>query len=544
MRALTALLAIAPSLLFAEEFALTSDVSAVTIYPQGATVTRVIPFDLPAGQHDLILTDLPHSTPIHSLRVSVDGARMGSLAVRSDFVPPRPREEGAAITAAEDEVKRLERALRDGLAGVEAIALEQQAAEARVQFLRQLAEGDGIADMKVDALRDLVGMIGEETLAAQKLALDARLRAEDARMALEDLEEELDAARQALRALVPEAEERAMLAVSVSAEDQTSGALTVTYNIHEATWRPVYDVRLDRKSGALTVERGALLTQHTGENWSDVALTLSTVRPSEQTEPGQVWPLRRWIEDPADGPIPLPAGDMAQDMALGAEMSRKARAAEPVLAEAASAAFDGLAVTYSYPSPVSVASKADNIRISLGALTTSAKLVAQAVPLSDTSAFLIARITNDMGELILPGPAMYYLDDRFVGGAKLDLIAAGDRADLAFGPIDGLQLKRTVLNRNEGDRGVISKSNERTEKIEIEVRNLTGDTWPLRLLDHVPYSEQEDLEVSWHAQPKPDAQDVDGKRGVLAWEFELGAGEVKTIRLEQALQWPEGMILR
>ena len=540
MRALPMVLALFPTVVFAEDIALTSEVTAVTMYPRGATVTRVIPFNAAAGQHDLILTDLPQSTPLDSVRVAVDGAVLGSLTVRNNFVPPRNNEDDAALKVAEAEVERLEAALRDGLAGVERIKLESQAAEARVAFLGQLGEGEGVAEMDVSSLRELVGMIGDETLAAQQVALDARLRADQAKRDLKDLQEELEKARQALQALVPEDEARAMLAVAVSSDQEMQGTLTVTYNIWDAQWRPVYDVKLDRDAGKLDIERGALVAQATGENWQDVALTLSTVRPSEQTAPGQIWPWQRWIEDPAQNRQKQleRVQSYSDDAVMGA-------VAEPVMeAEQADAVFDGLAVTYSYPSTVSVASRADNIRISLGELSTAAETVAQAVPLSDTNAFLMAEITNDMGELILPGTAMFYLDGRFIGQQQLELIPAGAEAEMAFGPIDGLRLTRSVLDRNAGDRGIISKSNELSERVEIKVENLTGEAWPLRLLDRVPFSEQEDLEIEWRAQPAASEENVDGKRGIMAWEFQLEAGDTQLIKLDHALEWPEGKVLR
>jgi len=38
--------------------------------------------------------------------------------------------------------------------------------------------------------------------------------------------------------------------------------------------------------------------------------------------------------------------------------------------------------------------------------------------------------------------------------------------------------------------------------------------------------------------------DIDGRRGVLAWEFDLPAGETRTVALDHTLKWPEGMILQ
>jgi uncharacterized protein (TIGR02231 family) len=217
-------------------------------------------------------------------------------------------------------------------------------------------------------------------------------------------------------------------------------------------------------------------------------------------------------------------------------------AAEPVVVEQARAAFDGLSVTYTYPGTVSVASGADRVRLALGTLSTQATLVAQAVPLSDSTAFLMADFTNDTGELLLPSHEVsFYLDDRFVGQRPLPMIAAGAEADI---PIDGLRLTRTILGRNEGDRGVITRSNELSEDVRIKVENLTGETWPVRLLDRVPYSEQEDLEITWSATPRPSKEGVEDKRGVMEWSFDSAPGSTQEIRLSHTIKWTEGQILR
>ncbi|QFT91652.1 hypothetical protein FIU86_02280 [Roseovarius sp. THAF9] len=545
MRSLSLIiLAALPFPALAEDFALTSDVGAVTLYPQGATVTRQVPYTIPAGQHQLILTDLPRSTPLASVRVAVDGAAMGSVTTRRDFVPPRTEEETAGLQAARAEVERLEDELRDARAAVETIRLEAEAARARVAFLEKLGEGEGVTELDITELRDLSAMIGEETLAALRNAQDAERRADAVARSLKDLEDELERAKQAEAALVPEEEDRAMLAVAVSAEAAAEGMLTVTYNTDAAGWEPVYDLRLDRTSGALTLERGAYVGQSTGENWQATELTLSTVRPSEQTAPSEVWPwLRRIYNEPPMRPVPLARSAAESDMAAGAPMEEAmAVSPEPVVA---AADFDGLSVTYSYPGTVAVATGADRVRLSLGTLEAQAETVAKAVPLNDSSAFLVAEFTNDTGELILPSAeASFYLDGRFVGQRFLDLIPAGEAAELSFGPIDGLRLTRTVEDRAEGDRGVISKSNRIEETVRIEVENLTGETWPLRVLDRVPVSEQEDLEISWEATPTPAEERVEDKRGVLAWAFELGAGETQEIRLSHTIKWPDGMVLR
>lgn len=536
--ALPSALAALPAL--AEDIAVASRVSAATVFPQGAALTRTARFTAPAGAHQLILTDMPLVDS--GLRIEVSGAVMGSVTVRQDFVPPRDPEDTAAVAAARAEVERLEQALQSGRDAVQALRLEAQAAKARIGFLTRIGESEGLAQAGVDTLRELSRMVGEETLQAQRAAQQAEIAAREAEEALKDRIEELAQAQQALAAMDLDRGPRSYMAVNISSETAVDGAVTIRYITPDAWWEPVYDFHLDRRpSPALTIGRGAYVGQSTGESWQDVALTLSTVRPSGQVEPGTLYP---WLRRILDVPPPMPAPRTKESFGAAADEAAPAMEA-PVIVEEARASFDGISVTYSYDSPVSIATDADDLRIALGTLEVAPEITARAVPQLDTTAFLMAGFTNATGELLAPtSQSEFYLDGTFVGLRPTRLIAEGDEVDLSFGPIEGIRLKRTVRDRNEGDRGVITRENRLDERVELEVRNLTGEAWTLRLLDQVPYSEQEDLEIEWTAAPQPTETNVDGDRGILAWDLDLAPGATETVTLDSRITWPTDMILR
>ncbi|MBL3570093.1 hypothetical protein BV509_20200 [Rhodovulum sulfidophilum] len=544
MRAFALCLILTPLPVWADDLLIPSRVSAVTLFPDGAAVTRSAAFDLPAGAHRLILADLPATTPLGSVRVAVEGASLGSVSARRDFVLPRGAGKSPEIEAAEAEVERRRQALEAAEADISRTRAEAQGAEARAAFLGRLGQGE--AAMTVEDLRALARMIGTETEGALADAIAARGRADAAERGLTPLRAALAEAEQALAALVPEDAARAMLAIAVTGPEgaPVQGEVTVSYTVEAARWRPVYDLRLDRAARVLTVERGALVAQETGETWSQVALSLSTARPGGQTAPRDLWPLLRRISDPVAAFEPSDLAVRSRAVLAApqmAEMDAAPAGAAPVIAVAE---LDGLAVSYDYPAAVDIATGADNLRLSLGDLAMPVELVAEAVPEFDDSAYLVASLVNETGEILLPSSeAMAYLDGRFVGQQAIGLIPAGAEADLPFGPIDGLRLTRTVLDRNEGDRGVLKRSNEQSEAVRIEVENLTGESWPVRLLDRVPYSEQEDLKIVWQADPAPTGTDVEGRRGLLDWRFDLAPGATREVALSHRLTWPEGKVL-
>ena len=542
--ALAALPAAAPTWAAAEDFVIASRVVAATLYPDGGSLERSASFDVPAGTHDLLIGDLPVQMSGDFPRLTVSGAVMGTVRLRTDYVPPRDEGKSAVIAAAEDAVTAAEAELAAAEDARADALLARDAGEARLQFLAKLGQGD--APQPSGELRALSQMIGEETAAARQSILVAERAARALEPRLEDLREALAKAEAALAALDTEAGSRAFLAVTITAEEAAQGTVTLRYAAQDMRWAPVYDIHLTRGDAPKIVwDRFAVVTQSSGEDWNDVALTLSTVRPSGQTDPREVYAQQLRIEDPAVAPMvrKLAAPEAMNDMA----MSGMAVSEAPVLMEpvAAQMGFDGISYTYRYPSPVSIANNADNLRIGMGRLEAKAGLIAQAVPRFDQTAFLVAEFTNDSGELILPsGMSSLYLDGTFVGRRSTQIVASGGESSLSFGPLEGLRLTYHVLGSAEGDRGVISKSNRREESVRMSVENLTAQAWDMRLIDRVPYSEQEDLKITWRASRTPSEQDIDGKRGVMAWEFEVPAGKSDDLELETVITWPEGKELR
>src|SRR5712675_3410776 len=66
----------------------TSAVDAVTVYPDGASVTRAIAVDLPGGDNTLVIKDFPLTLDPSSLRVEGEaGAKLTIGAI--DAKPPR-----------------------------------------------------------------------------------------------------------------------------------------------------------------------------------------------------------------------------------------------------------------------------------------------------------------------------------------------------------------------------------------------------------------------------------------------------------------------
>lgn len=532
----TAILAASPVL--ADRFETAARIDAVTVYPWGAGIQRRVTLDLPQGPHEVVVTGIPMDTEAGTLRVSGAGATIGAVSLQSGRALPAPPVETAEFLAAQAEVRRLEAALAQHDARVAGIAAEGAAAKDMVEFMLKMAESDGAGSN----FAALTASARDELVKARQTI--ARTEAEGAAAAQprEDMAKDLDRARIRLEALrSPEAPTGALV-IAVQGTGQTAD-IRIASMTQQASWTSVYDLMLQRKDGKLRMDRGLMVTQSTGEDWQDVRLTLSTARPMDQSAPSELMPRFVRVLGKDDKLYSRGRGGLMLEgdgrMGIIADVAAPA----PNVAPSAIAGLTGETVVYDYPTPVDIRNGADALRLPLDLHDLKPEIVAEAVPSRDSTAYLVADTVNSTGAVILPGDATFYADGALVGRGALELTAAGDDMKLGFGPLTGIKLQRHLPDETEGSSGFFQTSSERNETATLDIRNLTAEEWPLRVIDQVPVSRQDDLRVNWSADPAPDETDPKGKRGLLVWNGKIAPGAERKITLTTSLSWPDGMSL-
>ena len=532
-------MAAAPS--WAADLDTSSAIDSVTVYPDGATVTRVIAVDLPSGDTTLVAKDFPLGLDTSSIRVEGEGGAKLTIGT-IDARPPR----AAPVNLPELE-KRIE-ALNDQRADLQGAI---DSANARRKFAEHFAEAApvGIGEKgearPIAEWRTAFAAVGDEIASADTAVREAtrKLREIDRQIA------QLDAERKAKPASKLE------VRMDIAAPAATKATLRVTYNVRNARWLPLYDARLDTgakdRKPQLELVRRAEITQSTGEDWSNVTLGVSTVRISRG---GSAPELHSLIAQYPQLPKPRALGtvsDMAAP-AAPAPMLRKmeapayaARSREEIAERAdeqqAVAEIGDFQATFKIPGRVSLGAQEGAKSLRIAAMTVPADLAVRAAPVLDPTAFLEASFKQTDDATLLPGKVAIYRDGVFVGRGKISASAKDDIVRLGFGADDKVRIERAVLKRNEGSAGLLvttSKTDERSFKTTI--RN--GHDFPIKVAieDQLPVSESEDIVVEMlPATTPPTAKDIRDKRGVLEWSFDAKPGEVRDINFAWRIRWPK-----
>jgi uncharacterized protein (TIGR02231 family) len=534
---------------FAAQVPATSSVDGVTVFLSGAEVVRIAKVHLDKGEHTIVVSDLPPTATPGSIRV--EGRATGKLDIGSVDTARKllQRSESEAADAQRKSLEDKVQGLRDDRKSVEAQA---QAAKTQQKLIANLAQlptrslSQSAPATSVDDWTKILGLITQGTTNAAKLALDAEQKTRD-------IDRQIQDSNKLLASLSPPRTEQTEVRIHVIAQSPLDVDLSLHYQVPDAYWAPLYDARLatgtKTEPPKLSIDRRATITQRSGEDWTNVSLQLSTARPSDGSAAPDIDTQLVDFEPEAKPVAAMPPPfapesrlmakrnpDAAQDEAAvaGGSVNTPVVAQEAV-AQLTSAPFEA---TFAVPGRVSIAATGEPKRVLLSTEDSEPTLGCRSVPKTDTNAYLYAKVKVVKGSPLLPGTVYLFRDGTFVGTGSLPLLRAGEDHDLGFGVDDQVKVKHAVLEDKRGETGLISTSHVDSRNFQVNVKNMHERPIDVTILDRIPVAQNDDIKVEMTGRVTPTTQNVDDKRGVIAFQAKLEPDEEKILEYGYRVSWP------
>jgi uncharacterized protein (TIGR02231 family) len=528
----------------------TSAITAVTVFPRGAEVTRTAQLKVAQGEHVLVFKDLPAQALEGSIRVegrSTGRLEIGSVDTRKVKVP---RLDPAT---SQSERRKLELAIEKLDDERAVVAAEIKAAETQKRFIEALVALPGRPPAapaplgeKREEWGDIFSLIGTRLAEAEKARLAATVKVREFDRRIEDLEK-------ALSTLAPVEDERTEVRVNVVAAAALEATLLVRYQVPSATWHSLYDARLTtgarNVAPGLVLIRRAAIQQRSGEDWRDVSLSLSTTRPSKGAAAPALSSLTvdyvPELHTPRPLASPAPAGrsrEAAAPQAAREEAATDKTEAKEVAIEEQRASVEAtpFQAIFALPSKMTVLTTGEVKRTQIDEAKVEPTIVVRTVPRLQAQAYLYAKVTMPKTTAYLPGPISLFRDGTYVGTGQLPLLSPAQEHEIGFGADDSVRVRYATIEDKRGESGLISSSQTDTRSFRTTVKNLHERAIAISVLDHMPVSKQQDIKVELTGKTPPTRRDVDDKRGVLAWEATLQPDEERQIDFGFRISWPAG----
>jgi uncharacterized protein (TIGR02231 family) len=522
-------------------------IARVTVHRDSAIVIRAGSVELPAGEHRLVMRNLPDGIAPAGIRLKADsrGIRLGGIEVQRVT-------QDALVNETERGIHSQMRALNDQK---DTIADEIAAAESQLKLLSAVTQapaGSGEHAMRMDGttLNALIGSVGTAEAAARTRIRTSKLR-------LRELDEKLAVLAADLQKVATARKATTELRAHVRADSAGAYVFELEYPMADAGWSWQYEARLDTRTKKVALIRQAELRQGTGEDWKDIELVVSTSRPVNNAATPRIATLFLDLSYPNyDG-----AGESLDEIVVtGARRGDRNRsynprprpgAAPPAgVAKQTSQSLEAdvfatdFVADYRIPGRVTVSSDRQARLYPIGEEQLDVDLVARANLAKSRNAHLEAK-TRYAGDVpIDTGVVQLFRDDTFVGVAGLPMVLPQDEMRIPFGVDDRIRVTVREEKADSGDRGIMSRHQVDEHKRRFEITSFHASAIPIEIIDRVPVPQDNDIKVEVLEGGTPPAdKSLDGLAGVYLWKLDGSPRKTETIRHYYAVRYPADKVL-
>ncbi len=242
-----------------------SSITDVTVFLEGAEITRTAKVSLSKGRRIIVVNDLPFGLDPQSLQVKVPkGCQLLTLKHKNRLPDLK-------------EIVEKENAFRDKIKTYEIRAKEIQN-KLKVYQLEEdilMSNSDLGKNRSINSIREAAVFYRERLSEVQQLKFQLVKRYDELVTKVEKENEDFRKYAHELPQAYGE------VSLMVACETTISADFEFTYYLASAGWEPVYDFRVDDITDPLKIVYKANVFQSSGEDWNSVKLTLSNADPAQ-----------------------------------------------------------------------------------------------------------------------------------------------------------------------------------------------------------------------------------------------------------------------
>ncbi|MHA7057221.1 mucoidy inhibitor MuiA family protein [Aquimarina sp. M1] len=268
MRTLMLLIVLLPTFIFGNnEIRLSSSINEVTVYISGASIQRMAITDLPPGIHEIVFSDLSNKIDENSIQIS--GLKNVSILSIKYVINYLEKKKNS---------KELD-ALGNRL---EALLLEENTLENLLSGFHQekkLLEnnqriGSEQVALSLDKVKQLSTYYRERSVVIQNETYTIKLQKNKLQDEIKGIVNQINRLSDNTK------EERGEIKVKIDVPAATNLGLKLQYNVTDAGWFPVYDIKSKNTDTPVKIIYKANVYQKTGTDWNDTKVILSTGDPN------------------------------------------------------------------------------------------------------------------------------------------------------------------------------------------------------------------------------------------------------------------------
>lgn len=525
--------------------AIQAKIEAVTLYADRVLIERTVEVAVGPELKVLELKGMPAWMDAGSVRARLEPSSAGEIVdvqVSRAFLAKTEDEGVQKAQAAVQEVKDRMGELQDAL-GV--LAARKQQVERISAFTMEKIPRDAVTrDVPVQHYKDMVAFVSDElkAIAKEKRDLEKQLRDVQPELAAREHEQAELAARSRLV--------QQDIKISLTGDKAGKAQLIIRYFLPGATWEPVYEMRAEGNNVQLSAF--ARVTQTTGEDWTDVALSFSTQSPGRAVS---VPKLEALLLGSSSGGQAFQGGGQSdswntanqlllynnanvQPLVIQRNWKDQKAVQERIVEQFNQLNDRGTTAIYAGMARQTVRADGNSVRIPVAVYKMAGRPRIVAAPEVSLNATRTLELTHTGDQPILPGSVSLFDKGAFLGTSSVDFVGSGETFILFAGLADQIKLSR-VLDHKKSELRRGKRRNRMKVAYVATIENLLDEPALIRLADRIPVSDSDDIKVSYVSTSPSVKPDSDG---LLVWDLEIPAKGKVVVRINYTVDYPNAPV--
>lgn len=503
---------------------LRSDIDEVKVYRQKAIIYRTASIDLANDTKQLIISNIESSIDPKSLQVKLTGpATLLSSSYQVNYLAPSELPEVKRLKDSLDLISKQieEQKMEKDVLSKEESIIYQNSLPGKQDFTPNASNTQAIARF----FSQRVMQIREQMLSIQQKTDQLNKRKEQINNQLNKLHNRGKEASGELH-------------LGIQPAGKGTASIRFSYIVHQAGWRPVYDVRCEGSGEPVNFLYKAQIRQNTGHNWDQVRLIVSTGTPAENQTRPVLHPIhadfKKQVRIQNDVVRGVSMSSKAQKKQSFQELSvRSAGRQRPT--DIVTAKANELMVNYEIDASQQIPSDNQNHLVQLQSFNIPAQYTFYTAPRARNEAFLIGKISDYGKYNLLPATANIFYEGSYTGKTHINPDQAKDTLMLSFGKDPAINIQRKTikdLTKNQ----FIGKKQIENKGYEIIIRNNKDHAIQLEVHDQIPVSKHQDIKIELLEK---NGANYNKTYGLLKWNLEIAPDKSKSVRFSYSVEYPK-----
>ncbi|MBI6404653.1 DUF4139 domain-containing protein [Providencia stuartii] len=495
-----------------------------TIFLRGAELDNNVTLNLPAGQSEVVLSNIANNIDPKSLSISIDNNDVIINTINVKKIPIAPIYP-TVITVLIDKQKEINKQIE--VLNININVGDEQIALLKDQSFFGYGETQSLeqSSQKFDFIsQKMTSILNQQKLAREEIA---------------KLTEQLEELNRQLEIDMPIiAKEKTQIVLSLGTSKNLTSKMRISYITPDAGWSPAYDIRSQGMDKPILLTYKADVIQNTGLNWDKVKLVLTSTNPSLNITAPTLSP---WYLSLYNNTAKFRNSNMDMKMAMPAPVSEAMNEAPREQLSKGVTRYvttnnNGINLSHAIALPYTLKNSTEPNTLVINQKEVVADYRYLTTPKLVEEVYLQAEVKDWENLNLLNGRANIYYMNSFVGNSYINTNELTELLSIPFGIDKNIQISRINNEKIRKEPIFIGTTIEQKESYTIKVRNTYNSPVKVTIYDQLPLSQENNINVA-DTVYKDGVLDKD--TGEIKWNITLGAKEEKSLPLNYTLSYPK-----